>query len=75
MVRTRILGKSETPEMLSNAFVSATGNNLVLVGDMTRRALLCRLDPQFERPELRKFDRDVIDIVKEDRARSAILNG
>ncbi len=56
MVRPRILGKSETPEMPTNVMVTATGNNLVLVGDMTRRAIRCRLDAQVERPELREFD-------------------
>jgi hypothetical protein len=55
VVRARILGRSEAPELPANAFVTATGNNLVLAGDMTRRALLCRLDPKEERPELRKF--------------------
>ncbi|MGE0759584.1 MAG: hypothetical protein AB7O38_21380, partial [Pirellulaceae bacterium] len=54
-VRPRILGRSEAPEMPANAFVTATGNNLVLAGDLTRRALLCRLDPKHEQPELRQF--------------------
>src|SRR5204863_334210 len=39
----------------------ATGNNLRLVGDMTRRALISFLDPQVERPELREFDVDPIE--------------
>ncbi len=69
VVRPRILGRSEAPELPANAFVTATGNNLVLVGDITRRALLCRLDPQCERPERRTFDRDPIAIVKADRGR------
>ena len=55
-VRPRILGRSETPEPPTNVLVTATGNNLVLIGDMTRRGLLSRLDPQVERPELRTFD-------------------
>ena len=41
VVRARILGRSEAPELPSNAFVTATGNNLALVGDMTRRARCC----------------------------------
>ncbi|MBU8544406.1 MULTISPECIES: hypothetical protein [Roseomonadaceae] len=57
-VRCRILGRSEAPQLPSNSFVTATGNNLVMLGDMTRRALLCQLDPQVERPELRQFDCD-----------------
>lgn len=68
-VRPRILGKSEAPELPANAFVSATGNNLVLVGDLTRRAVLCRLDPLVERPELRTFARHPIQTVKADRGR------
>jgi hypothetical protein len=69
VVRPRILGRSEAPEVPSNAMVTATGNNLALIGDVTRRAVLCRLDPHDERPELRKFDRDPIATVKADRGR------
>jgi hypothetical protein len=67
MVRMRILGKSETPELLTNSLVTATGNNLVLAGDMTRRALLCRIDPGVERPELREFEFDPVERAKQDR--------
>ena len=54
-VRMRVLGKSETPELPTNVLVTATGNNIVVEGDMTRRALVCHLDPGVERPELREF--------------------
>jgi putative DNA primase/helicase len=47
----------------------ATGNNLEIAGDMTRRTLLCQLDPQCERPELRQFDFDPVAMVAADRAR------
>ncbi|WP_431285593.1 hypothetical protein ACQW02_12655 [Humitalea sp. 24SJ18S-53] len=69
IVRARILGRSEAPELPSNACVTATGNNLVLVGDMTRRAVMCRLDPKHERPELRQFANSPIAEVKADRGR------
>ena len=65
--RVRVLGRSEVPELPSNAFVTATGNNLVLLGDMTRRALLCQLDPQVERPELRQFDTNPVHEAKQHR--------
>jgi putative DNA primase/helicase len=39
---------------------AATGNNLVISGDLTRRAILCTIDPKMERPETRVFDRDPI---------------
>lgn len=69
IVRARILGRSEAPELPANAMVTATGNNLVLVGDMARRALLCRLDPQCERPELRRFASDPLQQIKAHRPR------
>lgn len=66
-VRPRILGRSEAPEVPTAALVAATGNNLVIEGDMTRRTLLCRIDPQLERPEERKFASHPVEIMKQDR--------
>jgi len=71
-VRARILGRSEAPELPSNSFVTATGNNLRLAGDMTRRAVLCQLDPKTERPELRKFASAPDMLIKGNRARYLI---
>jgi putative DNA primase/helicase len=66
-LKVRILGKSLNAEVPSNAAIYATGNNLTLAGDMTRRALRCSLDPGVERPELRAFDRNPVTTVKENR--------
>jgi hypothetical protein len=63
LVRVRILGKSEAPELECRSTTFATGNNLMLVGDMTRRALVCSLDAAMDRPELRDFDFDPIAMV------------
>ncbi len=63
-VRPRILGRSEAPEVPTAALVAATGNNLVIEGDMTRRTLLCRIDPQVERPEEREFSFHPVAVVK-----------
>jgi putative DNA primase/helicase len=52
-VKPRILGESKNPTRSAGAFVVATGNNLKIAGDMTRRSLVSRLDPKVERPELR----------------------
>ncbi len=57
-LKVRILGSSINAEVPSNATVFATGNNLTLIGDMTRRAIRATLDAGVERPELRAFDRD-----------------
>jgi putative DNA primase/helicase len=54
-ITVRPLGKSDAIRVESRATVFATGNNLHLVGDMTRRVLVCALDPRVEQPELRTF--------------------
>lgn len=66
-VRMRILGLSEAPEFECKATLFATGNNVTLLGDMTRRAIVCNLDAAMERPELRSFDFDPIARVLADR--------
>lgn len=55
-VKVRPLGASTIVDLPTNVFVTATGNNLTMIGDMTRRAVLCRIDAHVERPELRVFD-------------------
>jgi len=62
-LKVRILGSSINAEVPSNATVFATGNNLTLAGDMTRRAIRATLDAGVERPELRAFDRDPLAMV------------
>jgi hypothetical protein len=65
----RVLGVSKNIETLVNAAIYATGNNLTIVGDLTRRALICSLDARCERPELRKFEANVLDTVRAQRGR------
>jgi hypothetical protein len=55
LLKLRILGKSEQPTVVCNAVFVATGNNLVVIGDMARRSIRCTLDPKMERPETREF--------------------
>jgi hypothetical protein len=57
-VQARILGLSERVILPSTSLVFATGNNLTFGGDMSRRAVICRLDAKVERPDQRKFDFD-----------------
>ena len=68
VVKPRILGQSLNPDVVSNAAIYATGNNLTFIGDMTRRSLLCSLDAKCERPELRQFDFDMIEEATNKRA-------
>lgn len=63
----RILGQSVMALTRCAALLSATGNNLVFKGDLTRRALLARLDPKVAQPELRTFAYDPIADAKENR--------
>lgn len=58
-VRVRIMGTSDQVELPVRTFWMATGNNLTFRGDMTRRAIVCTLDAGVERPDLRKFERDL----------------
>jgi putative DNA primase/helicase len=67
LIRIRILGKSEAPECEWRGVLFATGNNITLLGDMTRRGLIANLDARIERPELRTFDFDPIERVLTDR--------
>lgn len=72
LVRPRILGKSKTPDLPTNTFVTATGNNLALKDDLTRRAILCSLDPKVERPEMRIFDREPVKTARDHRVHYVI---
>ena len=67
-VRLRILGASELRDVPTNTAMFATGNCLVVQGDMTRRVLLCSLDPKCERPELREFAFNPMDMARAGRA-------
>jgi hypothetical protein len=51
----RLLGVSRTVTVATNCSFFATGNNLVVSGDLSARALVCRIDPEVERPEERTF--------------------
>lgn len=62
-LKVRPLGKSTVVDVPAIAMMTATGNNLTFVGDMSRRALLCQLDPGVERPELRSFSFDPVKLV------------
>jgi hypothetical protein len=54
----RILGESRNVHVENSAVFIATGNNLGISGDLPRRTLEVRLDPNSEHPEYRQFDFD-----------------
>jgi len=67
LVRVRALGASDIMEIESRATIFANGNGLRVRGDMTRRTIVCRLDSNMERPELREFKSDPLQSVLDDR--------
>ncbi len=69
LASVRRLGQSDRVEVENRATVFATGNNLVLKGDITRRALVAVLDPRIDRPELRQFRRKPTEVIFADRGR------
>lgn len=68
----RLLGQSKNVQVPAAAAIFATGNNLTIQGDVTRRALLCRLDPKVERPETRAFPFDPVDQALERRGEAVV---
>jgi hypothetical protein len=54
----RVLGKSEAIRIPNRGLLLLTGNNLSLAGDLPRRVLICRIDPQTEQPFAREFTLD-----------------
>ena len=66
----RILGQSTNVEIDARSITYfANGNNITVVGDLCRRVIRSRLDPQMERPELREFKSRPADMVMADRGK------
>lgn len=53
LAKGRVLGKTQTTTVALAALFFATGNNLQYRGDLARRVVPIRLDPQMEKPEER----------------------
>jgi hypothetical protein len=68
VVEIRILGRSERVRIEARGTtLFATGNNFVIVGDVCRRVIITNLDPEMERPELRQFGFDPVEMILKDR--------
>jgi hypothetical protein len=67
VVKIRILGRSEMPNCECHTTLFATGNNITFKGDMVRRGLVCKLEAIDERPELRSFKRDALEVAAANR--------
>jgi hypothetical protein len=71
-LRERVIGSSRTATADARLTWIATGNNLEIGGDLPRRTLICRMDPEVERPEDRVFDRELEPYVLAHRAELAV---
>ncbi|MER2531776.1 MAG: hypothetical protein ABTR54_09260 [Candidatus Competibacter sp.] len=65
----RLLGFNKTATVPTAALFLATGNNVQVIGDMTRRVVVCNLDPRSEAPESRQYDRNLTIWIPEHRPR------
>jgi hypothetical protein len=66
----RLLGTMANVKLPTCTTFLGTGVNLVVTGrDMVRRVQKCRIDPNMEHPEKRKFDYVLLDYVMEQRAK------
>jgi putative DNA primase/helicase len=66
-VAVRVLGLSKLVRVETAALYLLTGNNLLIQGDLTRRVVVCNLDPETERPELRAFGFDPVQRARQER--------
>ena len=60
----RVLGLSMNASVPTKVVISMNGNNLQVIGDLTRRILISRLDPPCERPAEREFEFNPVDEVR-----------
>ena len=65
--QARKLGSNTMLDLPSNSLVTLTGNNVEIAGDLNRRILTCSLSPGMEHPELRRFNFDPLEMVKQRR--------
>jgi len=65
--KDRLLGTNVILEVPNRSLFLLTGNNLSVNGDMIRRVMKCRIDPQLENPSDRDFEFDPLKYVLEHR--------
>lgn len=70
--KDRVLGFSKTATVSTATTWMATGNNLIVEGDLTTRVIPCDLDAGVEHPEERKFEVNLYEHVPKVRGRLAM---
>lgn len=64
----RALGASRMFDVDNTFVICADGNNITVLGELTRRTIRCRMDAKMERPETRGFANDPHEMVRRNRA-------
>ena len=65
----RRLGRSDMHRTPNSALAGVTGNNLVVMEDVTRRVVMASMDAEMERPEKKEFKGNPFQRVLKDRGR------
>jgi hypothetical protein len=65
----RPLGRSETIKVRNRSFITLTGNNPIVTGDMARRALVLDIVPSSAEPERDSYAFNPVDLIERDRTR------
>jgi hypothetical protein len=65
----RRLGRSDMHRTPNSALAGVTGNNMVVVEDVTRRVVMASMDAEMERPEKKEFKGNPFQRVLKDRGR------
>lgn len=68
-IAQRLLSVTKDVTVSTACTFMVTGNNLVLAGDLSARALVSHLDPKIDHPEHRVFKRDLTTWIPKNRAR------
>src|SRR5262249_16325111 len=68
-LKIRLLGFSRHVNVPITSTFFATGNNLVIGNDLTRRTLLCRLDAGMEPPQTPSFTTNILEVARADRGK------
>ena len=69
MIKERLFNTQNVLEVPNKTLMIFTGNNFSPVNDMSRRVLICRIDPQTEQPQARSFDLNPKDVCINERQR------
>jgi hypothetical protein len=66
-IEDRVLGKTQMITAPNSATILLTGNNVQILGDLSRRILTVRIDPEMEKPWTREFELDVVKYINSNR--------